>query len=128
MGFRTFCDNKGCREEMEPVLDKQTGEAICTKCNKPINSLTDFAKRQMVSLGQVRRAERKKQAWSFKCGSCEREGPPELSPVGEKNDEGKVLPERLVCSYCKSNLENISKPFAQMVLTNLKAQRRAGQS
>jgi DNA-directed RNA polymerase subunit RPC12/RpoP len=128
MGFRTFCDNKGCRKEMEPVLDKQTNEVYCTECGKTINSLTDFAKRQMVVLGQIRRADKKKQAWSFKCVECQKEGPPKLNKEGEKDAKGLPIGDKLLCSYCEHELTNISKPFAQIILTNLRAQRRAGQS
>ncbi len=128
MPFRTFCDNKGCRKEMEPVLDRQTNEVYCTECGNAINSLTDFAKRQMVALGQVRRAEKKKQAWSVKCDACQKEGPPKLNKEGEKNEKGLLIGDKLLCSYCDAELKNLNKPFAQIILTNLKAQRRAGQS
>lgn len=126
MGFRTFCDNKGCRKENEPVLDKQTGEVICTECNQPINSMTEFAKRQMISLGQVRRSEKKKQAWSVKCEKCEREGPPKLNKEGEKDNNNQPVV-KLHCTYCNAELTNLNQPFATMIKQNLLAQRRAGQ-
>ncbi len=126
MGFRTWCDNKGCRKEMEPVLDKHSGEVICTECNKPINTMTEFAKRQMVSLGQVRRSEQKKQAWSVKCDKCQREGPPKLNKAGEKDKNNQQVI-NLHCTYCEGELTNLNRPFADMIKQNLLAQRRAGQ-
>ena len=128
MPFWTFCDNKGCRKEMTPVIDKNTNEVFCTECGQTINSLTEFAKRQMVTLGQVRRAEKRKQAWSVKCESCQKEGPPVLNKDGEKNEKGLLVGDKLLCSYCKVELTNLNKPFAQIILTNLKAQRKAGQA
>lgn len=126
MAFRTFCDNKGCRKEMEPVLDKSTNEVICTECMQPVNSITEFAKRQMVSLGQVRRSERKKQAWSVKCQKCDREGPPKLNAEGEKDKNNQTVI-KLLCAYCSQDLDHLNKPFAEMIKTNLLAQRRSGQ-
>ena len=56
MAFRTFCDNKNCRKEMIPVIDRETNDVYCTECGKTINTVSDFMKRQMVQLNQVRRA------------------------------------------------------------------------
>lgn len=125
MGFRAWCDNKGCHKEMEPVLDKLTNEVICTECDNVINSMTEFAKRQMVVLGQVRRSEQKKQAWSVKCESCKREGPPKLNDADERDKNNQVVV-KLICSYCGHEHTNINKPFAEMIKMNLIAQRRAG--
>ena len=117
MPLRTFCDNKGCRKEMAPVIDKATEIVYCTECGEPINTLTPFARRQLVSLGQVKKNEKRTQAWSVKCHECEKEGPPELDKAGDT----------LVCSYCKHELDKLSKPYAQVVKQNLQAQRRAEQ-
>lgn len=124
--FRTFCDNKGCRKENQPVLDKSTGEVLCTECGQPINTVTKFMKAQMVSLGQVRKSEMKKQAWSVKCQHCEKEGPPKLNPEDEKDSHNQVVI-KLLCSYCGKDLDHLNKPFAEMIKTNLLAQRRSGQ-
>lgn len=115
MEFRTFCDNKGCHQEMRPVVDKDTLVAYCTECGKTLSNISIFMRRQMVSHGQVRKNEKKKLAWAVKCGSCEKEGPPELDKEGEK----------LLCSFCSKELTNLAKPFAQMIKVNLKAHRRA---
>jgi len=117
MGFVTFCDNKGCRKEMEPVLDKKTDEVFCTECDQKINTLTYFAKRQMIDLGQIRKFEKVKKAWSVKCNSCEKENPPKLDKSGDN----------LICAFCDTELE-LSKPYAQVIKQNLQSQRRSGQN
>lgn len=109
MAFRTFCDNKDCRKEMEPVIDRESNEVFCTECGKPINTVSDFMKRQMVQLNQVRRDDRRKLAYSVKCPKCQKEGPPIL------DSEGK----NLLCSYCKEPMTNLSKPFAEVIKSNL---------
>jgi DNA-directed RNA polymerase subunit RPC12/RpoP len=116
VAFYTFCDNKGCRKQMAPVIDKETQEVFCTECGKPINCVTDFMKRQMISLGQVKRAEKRQMAWSVACNSCKKEGPPALDKEGKE----------LVCSYCGASMSHLNKPFAHMVKQNLLAQRRIG--
>jgi len=113
--YRTFCDNKGCHKEMRPVVEKETLEAYCTECGKPVNNISIFMRRQMVSHGQVRKNDKKKLAWAVKCSGCGKEGPPKLSK------DGKTLN----CSFCEEELSNLAKPFAQMIKVNLQAQRRA---
>jgi DNA-directed RNA polymerase subunit RPC12/RpoP len=105
----------GCHKEMRPLADKDTMVVYCTECGKPINNVSVFMKRQMLAYGQIRNINKKKLAWSVKCSHCSKEGPPELN----KNDE------QLTCSYCHKLLDNLSKPFAQMIRTNLQAQKRA---
>ena len=118
MDFRCFCDNKKCGKEMRPVVDKTSLIAYCTECGKPVNSISIFMRRQMISYDQVRRDEKKKLPWAVKCkGGCDKEGPPELSK------DGKIL----ICSFCGKKLDSLAKPFAEMIRTNLIAQRRAGE-
>jgi ribosomal protein L34E len=124
MEFRCFCDNKGCGKEMRPVVDKDTMIAYCTECGKAVNSISIFMRRQMVSYGQVRRDEKKKLPWAVKCSSCSKEGPPELSKE-DKSAGGRPKAQTLICSFCGKELTTLAKPFAEMIKTNLKAQRRA---
>ena len=114
MEFRTFCDNEGCRKEMSPVVSADASKAFCTECGKEIGTVNVFMRRQLVAFGHVKRAEKKKAAWSFKCLKCQKEGPPQLG----KNNE-------LACCYCGEELTNVSKPFAQMIKVNLNAQKRS---
>lgn len=116
MDFRSFCDNKGCGKEMRPVVDKETLVAYCSECGKPVNNISIFMRRQLVSNNQIRRTEKKKLAWATKCPYCSKEGPPELDKKGEL----------LLCSFCNKELDNLAKPFAQMIKVNLIAQRRGG--
>lgn len=118
MAFFTFCDNKGCRKNMAPVISKEDNKVYCTECGKEIHTVDNFMKRQMVSLGQVQRAERRKLAWSVKCNECGKEGPPVLDKAGKE----------LICSYCGKPLKDLNKPFANMVLENLRSQRKVGQA
>jgi hypothetical protein len=111
MAFQTFCDNKGCRKEMAPAIDKETLKVYCTECGEEINTVSDFMKRQLVSLGQVRRNDKRKLPYAVKCDGCEKEGPPKLDDAGKK----------LLCSYCDRHLENLSRPFAQMLIETLRA-------
>lgn len=118
MGFRVFCDinhldEKGkevkCRREMEPCIDKKTGELFC-ECGRLLNDqkkITEFAKRQMVSLGQVRKDEKPSRAFSVKCGSCKKENPPKL-----KNNV-------LTCPFCGTAHTGLAKPFEQMLRANI---------
>lgn len=114
MDYRSFCDNKGCKKEMRPVVNKDTLEAYCTECGQTVNNISIFMRRQMRDQGQVQRNEKKRLAWSVKCNHCQKEGPPELNKSGE-----------LVCSFCKKELDHLAKPFAQMIKLNLNAQKRA---
>jgi ribosomal protein L34E len=115
MEYRSFCDNKGCHKEMRPVVNKETLEAFCTECGNQVNNISIFMRRQMASYDQVQRNEKKRMPWSMMCKSCNKEGPPELDKDGKK----------LNCSFCGKELENVARPFYEMVRTNLIAQRRA---
>lgn len=115
MDYRCFCDNKGCGKEMRPVANKISLIAYCTECGKPINNISIFMRRQMVSGDQIQRDEKKKLPWAVKCVDCKKEGPPELTKDGKQ----------LVCSFCNKELTTLAKPFAEMIKVNLKAQRRA---
>lgn len=109
MTFRVFCDQKGCRKEMFPVIDKQ-GKVYCTECDAEISNVTQFMKNQMVSLGQVKREQKKQQAFSVKCNSCLKENPPVL----KKNE--------LFCSSCGADMKHLPAPFAHGIKEFLKSQ------
>lgn len=110
MGFRVYCDNKGCMLEMEPVLDKALDKVYCTKCDQEIKNITKFAKAQMTSLGQIKRKERVQRAFAVKCQKCLKEAPPKLDRTGKL----------LICSACDKQLENISAPFAHTIKQYIK--------
>lgn len=107
MPFLTYCDNKGCKKEQSPLLDTETNDVICAECNQPIKTVTEFAKRQMKTLGQVLRKKKTRSAYAVKCSSCNVESTPVI-----KDDE-------LACSSCSSKL-NLSKPFERIVRAAIK--------
>lgn len=107
MAFLTYCDNKGCRKEQTPLLDVDTNQAICAECNQPIGTVTEFAKRQMKTIGQVLRKKKTRSAYAVKCNSCSVESIPAI-----KDDE-------LVCSSCTKKL-SLSKPFELMIRAAIK--------
>ena len=102
MPFQTFYDNVGCKKEQTPLLDVDTNKVVCGECNRPISTITDFAKRQMKSLGQIVRKKKTQSAYVVKCPKCSVENTPKIS-----GDE-------LVCASCSSKL-NLSKTFERLV-------------
>ena len=109
MPFRTFCSNKECREEMQPEIDKKTKKVFCTECDKEIDSVDDFMKRQLISMGQVRRVKKESNSFSVKCEKCENMVKPVLG-----KDRQIICPD----SKCGFNMTNsLSAPFVQMLRT-----------
>lgn len=96
---------------MEPILDKETDTVLCTACGKTINSVTVFAKNQMIMLGQVKKSDAKQQAFAVDCSKCGKKGQP------------KINGEDLVCGFCSKTLENLSAPFATSIRQFLNVQR-----
>lgn len=109
MGFRTYCTDKACRKEMEPVIDKKSMAVYCTECGSEVANISDFMKRQMVSMGQVRKAERAKHAYAVKCNSCGANDAPKLG----KNKE-------ILCSKCGEVLP-VSGPFAEVLRQKMRS-------
>ena len=104
MGFLITCDNKGCFESMEPLLDKNTDRVFCTACGKEMKSVTYFAKVQMKSMGQTLNSQKTSQAFSVRCNFCGSVGQPIVAA------DGKIL-----CSACKSHMDYLSAPFAHTI-------------
>ncbi len=101
MGFRVYCDNKGCREEQEPLLDETTNEALCAVCGKDIKNMSVFAKRQLKSFGQVKKTVSRQEAFAVNCTSCKKSA----APLVNGND--------FSCSFCGTAL-NLSIHFKQI--------------
>lgn len=99
-----YCNQKGCGKDQEPKLDITTNEVICSECGKSITNVTEFAKKTMKTLGQIKRHEKKQQAFSVKCNTCNKENPPKIN-------EKKLI----VCSLCDQELTHIPKPFQQVI-------------
>ena len=113
MGFLIQCDNKECREFQEPVLDKETDDVHCSKCDGTIDHVSIFAKRQMRAMGQIKKESVPKQAFSVKCTSCEKIMCPKLL-----EEEGKKT--QLLCPSCGEEHSQLSAPYAQTVIAFLK--------
>ena len=104
MGILITCDNKGCYDSMEPLLNINTNEVICSSCGKPIQSVTQFMKIQLKSLGQTTKSQKSNQAYAVKCSSCGLVAQPTVTPQGA-----------ITCSRCGSQIENLPPPVAQML-------------
>lgn len=104
MAFLMQCENKDCREHVEPLLDLKTNQAICSFCGEDIKNVTDFVKNQLKFLGQVKKNSSKK-SWAVKCQSCEAQ----VTPLQK---DGK-----LYCSECDEELK-VTQQFASLFLAN----------
>ena len=104
--FQMNCNNKGCGKYQAPTLNKQDNEVYCSECGKIISNANHFTKSQLVALGQTKKAA--KSAYAIRCIKCKAEALPKLN-----ND-------KLVCSQCGVEHNNISKPFQIMVRAAIK--------
>lgn len=111
--FLIYCDNKGCGKDNEPTLDLSTNQVMCSECGKEIKSVTLFTKNQMKAIGQIKRAEKKQQAFAVKCQGCNRMAAPKIAA------DSKIM-----CSMCGAHLTNLPKPFEQVIRDHIKAQRK----
>ncbi len=109
MGFKTFCDVKGCHKEMEPVLDRITNKVYCTECGKEINCVSEFMKRQLVSLGQTKSKKSEKIPYAVKCHICAKEDVPVVKGT------------KLFCRACDQELIQVPRPFAEIIRQKAKS-------
>lgn len=107
MPFMICCDNKGCGKSMEPLLNLETNNVECAECGKVINSVTSFTKTQMKSLGQIKKDDKKQQAFSVQCKSCKKSSVPLIDG------------ENILCMLCKNKLD-ISVPYANLIREKFK--------
>ncbi len=66
--------NRGCKLSdgtTTAVLDKDTGEAHCEKCDDILASISSFGKISLKSLNAFRNTNKKK-AFCFKCITCDK--------------------------------------------------------
>jgi hypothetical protein len=110
MGVLITCDNKGCFQTMEPLLNVGTNEVICTECGKSINSVTHFMKVQLKSLGQTMKNQKTNRAYSVQCPNCTRTMQPNVAANGA-----------IHCSHphCGGPINNLPPPVAHMIRTML---------
>lgn len=62
------CTKKGCLQQTEAKLNKETGEVICEACENPIDGVTDFIKKALEDAKQVMRSP--KTAFQAQCHQC----------------------------------------------------------
>lgn len=107
MPFRTFCDSedKTCRKDIEPLIDKKTNKVFCPECNLEINSVNQFMKTQLASMGQVRRESADRTPYAIECKGCKNKKSPKLGPQKE-----------ILCAACGLDMTNsLNAPFAALV-------------
>ena len=102
MAFSTNCTQRGCGKWVEPLLDLRDNLIYCPVCNKTISNISDFTKRQLKSLGQVRTPAKK--AFSIHCIKCKKDTLPKLDGSN-----------KLICAWCNAILTNVNKFFEDMI-------------
>ena len=107
--FMLRCDNKGCCQESQALLDVKTDEVLCSECGKSIKNVTSFTKIQMKSIGQIKRTVAAKKSFSIKCNKCLKDDQPILGA----NDI-------LLCPNCKEELTSVSPIYKGLVVEYLK--------
>lgn len=108
MPFMTNCTCKGCYKLTEPVLDKKTRKVFCVECGGEMEGITDFTKRSMESMGQIKRAGMKREAFSVECTSCQKIGVPELMKNG-----------KLQCPHCRAQHMKMSPIVERSIVQHL---------
>jgi hypothetical protein len=63
------CDNKGCLQQNNALLNPETHEVICQECGKAIKGVSEPMKRTLKSFGQVLRLDERK-AFMMACKNC----------------------------------------------------------
>jgi len=109
MPFRTFCNStdKKCRQEIEPLINKDTGKVYCPQCELEITSIDPFMKRQLVSMGQVIKESQEKIPYGVQCPSCNKKKQPKIG-----------LKREILCGACDVDITaSLSGPFVEMLRT-----------
>lgn len=107
MPFLTYCENKDCRKYQPPVLDETNNTVVCSECEATITNITDFAKRQLKTLGQVLKSSGQHGSFSVRCTKCSSQN----TPV-RKGDE-------FFCQKCSFKL-SLSHAFTTLIKLHIK--------
>lgn len=103
--------NKGCKLSdgtTSAVLDSDTGEAHCEKCDEILNTISSFGKISLKSLKAFRNTNKKK-AFSFKCLSCNKMVETEIALGAVKGKDCKE-------GKCKINISDAMKNAMESIL------------
>lgn len=113
MAWNIQCNNKGCWEYQNPMLDvvkNDKGEVdfdksqvICSECEQPITSVTGFTKRSMYGMGQVKRDTQHQKAFTIECPRC------------SKKDQPVQAKDQIACSHCGLIYDHLPAPYLQSV-------------
>lgn len=63
------CNNKGCMQTSNALLNKDTHEVVCGECGKAISGVSDAMRRTLSSFGQILRTDSRK-AFMMACRNC----------------------------------------------------------
>lgn len=99
------CTTKGCMEQTEAKLNRETNEVVCDACGKPIEGVTEFAKKTLISIGQVLRTP--KAAFSVQCDKCK-------APRQLYIEEGRAF-----CKVCGTQV-HVTAAFLQGLREHIK--------
>lgn len=115
--FNIQCNNSKCREYQNPLLEIIKDEdgnvnfskslVICSVCNDKISHVTEFTKRSMYGLGQVKRQNDVKKAFAILCKEC------------NKKDQPILINNEVTCPHCNTVHNNLTKPFLQTIIAFL---------
>jgi Zn finger protein HypA/HybF involved in hydrogenase expression len=108
MAMMTNCTCRGCHKLNEPVLDKVSRAVFCSECGGEQTGITDFAKRSMESMGQIKRHSLKKEAFSIECSGCKRIAVPLLLGNG-----------KLQCPLCKAQHMTLSPIIERSIVQHI---------
>lgn len=106
-----------CWEYQKPLLEVHKDDkgnviydkspVICSNCGAEMTSITIFSKRSMYHLGQVKKDEGHKKAFSVQCPSC------------GKKDQPIIINDIVSCAHCNNSLEHLPKPFLHSIRQHL---------
>jgi hypothetical protein len=63
------CTAKGCLQQSEAKLDRETRDVLCTNCGKAISNVTEYTKKTLDLLGQVVRSAEHR-PFQARCRKC----------------------------------------------------------
>lgn len=99
-----YCSNKKCNKQMEPLLDVADNTVYCSECGEACNNVTEFAKKSMASIGQIKRvASNPSEGFSVQCPHCSKSAKP------------SVKGDKAFCTFCKKENTNLNKFFIRSI-------------
>jgi hypothetical protein len=104
--------NQGCKKSdgtTEAVLDAESNDVHCTKCDEILKGMSDFSKSALKLSGKIRKVNTKK-AFCFKCDTCNKMVESEFSLGKVKGKDCEKNDCRIqVNEFMKNAMESLSK-------------------